>query len=145
CIFLALGLVGCGVILIWPDRGRWLVTRGLGAIALLPSILVAFPQIYSLAWLVVALGLAAQLVPLFERNSRLFRRFILVSFAAAVPVVACLWASLWIGDRIKQAREDARPLPPPQSPNILLIVMDTVAAGHLSLHGYHRPTSTTLV
>ena len=27
----------------------------------------------------------------------------------------------------------------------LLIVLDTVAAGHLSLHGYERPTSTTLV
>ena len=55
-----------------------------------------------------------------------------------------LWASLWIGDRVKLARE-ARPLPPPGSPNVLLIVMDTVAAGHLSLHGYSRATSPTLV
>ena len=39
----------------------------------------------------------------------------------------------------------ARPLPPPGSPNVLLIVLDTVAAGHLSLYGYDRPTSTTLV
>ena len=39
----------------------------------------------------------------------------------------------------------SRPLPPPGSPNVLLIVMDTVAAGHLSLHGYDRATSTTLV
>src|SRR5206468_7994858 len=29
--------------------------------------------------------------------------------------------------------------------NVLLIVLDTVAAGHLSLHGYPRPTSMTLV
>ena len=33
CVFLALGLVGCGVILVWPRRGRWLFMRGLGAIA----------------------------------------------------------------------------------------------------------------
>ena len=77
--------------------------------------------------------------------SRGFRRFVLVSFPAAVAIVAILGASLWVGDRIKQARESARPLPPPGSPNVLLIVMDTVAAGHLSLHGYDRATSTTLV
>ena len=29
CVFLALGLLGCGVILVWPRRGRWLFTRGL--------------------------------------------------------------------------------------------------------------------
>jgi hypothetical protein len=68
CVFLVLGLIVCGVILVWPSRGRRLVTRGLGAIAILPSILVAYPRIYSLAWLIVALGLAAQLVPL--RNGR---------------------------------------------------------------------------
>ena len=93
----------------------------------------------------MALGLAARVVPLIERNSHIFRRFVLVSFPAAVAVVAILGASLWVGDRIKQSRENARPLPPPGSPNVLLIVMDTVAAGHLSLHGYDRATSTTLV
>ena len=51
-----------------------------------------------------------------------------------------------LGGRPDQARrENARPLPPPGSPNVLLIVMDTVAAGHLSLYGYDRATSTTLV
>jgi arylsulfatase A-like enzyme len=145
CVFLALGLFGCGVIVVWPSRGHWLITRGLGATVLLPSILVAFPRIYSLAWLVVALGLAAELVPLIERNSRGFRRFVLVSFPAAALVVASLGASLWIGDWIKQARENSLSLPPPGSPNVILVVMDTVAAGHLSLHGYHRATSTTLV
>ena len=50
-----------------------------------------------------------------------------------------------MGDRVRQGRESARPMPPPGSPNVLLVVMDTVAAGHLSLHGYGRPTSTTLV
>ena len=146
CVFLALGLFGCGVILVWPRRGRWLFARGLVRdCRSCPSLLVAFPRIYSLAWLVVALGVAARLVPLLERNAAAFRRFVLVSFPAAVAIVAILGASLWVGDRIKQARENARPLPPPGSPNVLLIVMDTVAAGHLSLHGYDRATSTTLV
>ncbi len=145
CIFVALGFLGCGVILLWPSRGRWLVTRGLGAVALLPSILVAFSRIYSLAWLVVAVGLAAQLVPLVERNRRRFHKLILATFPVTIAFVASLGASLWVGDWIKQARENARPLPPPGSPNVLLIVLDTVAAGHLSLHGYDRATSPTLV
>jgi arylsulfatase A-like enzyme len=145
CIFLALGLSGCGVILAWPNRGRWLFARGLGAVALLPSLLVAFPRIYSLAWFVVALGLAARLVPLIERRRRGFRRFVLVSFPVAVAVVTGLGSSLWIGDWIKLSRQNARPLPPPGSANVLLIVLDTVAAGHLSLHGYDRATSATLV
>ena len=47
-------------------------------------------------------------------------------------------------DRLKEWREAARPLPPPGSPNVLLIVLDTVAADHLSLYGYNRPTSPTI-
>jgi len=144
CVFVALGLFGCGVILVWPSRGRWIFTRGLGAFALLPFILAAFPRIYSLAWFVVALGLAAHFVPLIERRRRACRRFVLLSFPVAVAVVASLAASISLGDWTKQARERARPLPPPGSPNVLLIVLDTVAAGHLSLHGYERATSTTL-
>jgi arylsulfatase A-like enzyme len=37
-------------------------------------------------------------------------------------------------------------LPPPRAgaPNVLLVVWDTVRAGHLSLHGYGRPTSPHL-
>jgi arylsulfatase A-like enzyme len=38
-----------------------------------------------------------------------------------------------------------RPLPPTGSHNVLLIVLDTVGADHLSLYGYDRPTSPTIV
>jgi arylsulfatase A-like enzyme len=145
CVFLMLGLVGCGVIRAWPRSGRWLFARILCAFAILPPILVAFPRIYSLAWLVVALGVAARLVPRLERDCGVFRRIVRVSLPAAVAIVAMLGAWLWVGDRIHTARERARPLPRPGSPNVLLVVLDTVAAGHLSLHGYDRATSNTLV
>ncbi len=145
CIFLALGMVGCGIISVWPRRGRRLFANGLGSIALLPPILVAVPRIHGLACWVLTLGLSVQLVPLIERHRRGFRRFVVASFPAAIAAVAVLGASLWAGDWVKQRREDAWPMPPPGSPNVLLIVLDTVAAGHLSLHGYHRATSPTLV
>jgi arylsulfatase A-like enzyme len=145
CVFLILGLVGCGVILVSPRRGRWLIARILCAFTLLPPILVAFPRIYSLAWLVVALGVAAWIVPRLERDPGLLTRVVRVGFPVVVAIVTMLGAWQWVGDRINLAREHARPLPRPQSPNVLLIVMDTVAAGHSSLHGYDRATSTTLV
>jgi arylsulfatase A-like enzyme len=143
-VFMTLGVFGCAIVLLWPRRGRWLLKRGLCALLLLPSFLVAFPRIYGLAWFVVTLGVAAWFVPFIERYGRGFRRFVLNSFAAAMAVVVILGGSLWLGDRSRQARESARPLPPPGSPSVLLIVLDTVAAGHLGTYGYNRPTSTTL-
>jgi hypothetical protein len=98
------------------------------AFVLLPSMLVAFPRIYGLAWLAVTLGVATRLVPFLERHDRSFRRFVLTSFPAAAAILAMMGGSLWLGDRSRQMRENARPLPPPGSPNVLLIVMDTVAA-----------------
>jgi arylsulfatase A-like enzyme len=88
---------------------------------------------------------SARLVPLFERNAWGFQWFVRASFPVAIATVVILGVLPWVGDRIKQSRESARPLPPPGSSNVLLIVLDTVAASHLSLNGYERATSTTLV
>ena len=46
-------------------------------------------------------------------------------------------------DQLKVRGKNARPLPP-SSPNVLLIVLDTVGADHLGLYGYERPTSPTI-
>jgi arylsulfatase A-like enzyme len=145
CIVLALGVLGWIAGLAWPRRSRRLLGPGLCTLTLLPMALVALPQIYGLACLVLAMGAASRIVPWIERGPGPFRRFVRASFPAVLGVVAILAASPWVGDRIRQSRERARPLPPPGSPNILLIVMDTVAAGHSSLCGYERATSTTLV
>ena len=42
------------------------------------------------------------------------------------------------------AANPAAPFPPGDSPNVLLIVLDTVRADHLTLYGYPRDTSRTL-
>jgi arylsulfatase A-like enzyme len=144
-VFLVLGLFGWIAGLAWPCRGRWLFARTLCALVLLPMVLIAFPRIYTLAWLALTLGLATWIVPFLASNPRRFRRFVQVSFPVALMTLLFLGTSPWITDRIKQSRERARPLPPPGSPNLLLIVLDTVAASHLNLYGYQRATSTTLV
>jgi arylsulfatase A-like enzyme len=144
-VFMAMGLAGWGLILVWPRGGRWLVARGLCALTLLPAFLIAIPWIYGLSWLVVTAGIAVALVPRFEAGPKRFRRIVQFSFPVALGILLFLMTSLWFSDRIRHASESGRPLPPPGSSNVLLIVLDTVAASHLNLYGYDRPTSATLV
>jgi arylsulfatase A-like enzyme len=143
-IFLILGM-GLSV-LVWYSRRRGyrLATRLLMAMTLLPPVWVAFPRIYSPAGFLLTLGIAARLVPVLERHAIGFRRLVRVSFPVIAGLVLILAASVWGSDRIKALREETRSLPPPGSPNVLLIVLDTVGADHLSLYGYDRLTSPTI-
>ena len=84
CIFLVVGAVGCIVGLAWPHRGRWLFTRALCTLALCRCSWSPFPRSTALALLAVALGVAVRLVPLFERNAAVFRRFVQLSFPVVV-------------------------------------------------------------
>jgi arylsulfatase A-like enzyme len=144
CVFLSLGIVLCVLVFAWPRTGRWLAERMLCALTLLPPLLIAFPQVYGFAWLIVALGISTRLVPVLERRLAGFRRIVKISLPLAAGVVLSLAASLWAGDWLKAGREASQPMLPRGSPNILFIVLDTVAADHLRLHGYHRPTSATI-
>jgi arylsulfatase A-like enzyme len=143
-IFLALGVTLWVVSRCSPDRGRWLATRFLCAMTLLSPFWAAFPRIHAAAGFLLVMGVAVQLVPVLERRAAGLQRIVWVSFPILTCLIAGLAASLWGSDRLKSWREEARPLPPSGSPNVLLIVLDTVAADHLSLHGYSRPTSPTI-
>jgi arylsulfatase A-like enzyme len=144
-VFLALGSVGWLASFAWPSAGRRLFSRCLCALTLLPALLIAFPRIYTVGWMFVSAGIAAWVVPVLESRARGFRRLVSFSFPVLSGILLILGASPWLLDRIKQSRENARSLPPSGSSNVLLIVLDTVAAGHLNLYGYDRPTSVTLV
>ena len=127
-----------------PRLGGWISPRILLAAAVLPALIVAGPQIYTAAWLILALGIAARLVPRFERPTTRLRRWLIVQFSSFSGIGRVV-AGLVIGaKRLEQWREAGRPLPPADSPNVLLIVLDTVRADHLSLYGYYRPTSPSL-
>jgi arylsulfatase A-like enzyme len=143
-LFLALALLSTGIVLLWPRRGRWVIVRLFCALAILPALLVAFPRIHAAASMVLALGLAARLAPVLERRLHGFRWFMRVTFPVGITVVLVLGGSIWFNERSKMSHELSRPLPAGGSPNVLLIVLDTVAASHLGLHGYSRATSMTL-
>jgi arylsulfatase A-like enzyme len=125
-------------------RGRWLAPRLLCTLTLLPPIWAASSRIFGPAGVLLALGAAWQLVPALERHAAGFRRLVRLGAPVAVAVLAVLAASPWVTDQIKERSEAARPLPPPGSANVLLLVLDTVAADHLGLYGYDRPTSPTI-
>jgi arylsulfatase A-like enzyme len=143
-LFLAVGLLLAGATRLWPRRGGWFCRRFIVASAMAPALIVAGPQIYFEAWVVLALGIAARLVPWLERNPVAVRRWMQWSFPVLLAAAPLIGGSIVAGDRIKQRREAARPMPPPGSPNVLLIVMDTVRADRLSLCGYHRATTPRL-
>ncbi len=143
-MFLALALIGSALVVFWPRRGNWLFTRALFAFTIFPALLVALPKIYAAALFLVATGAAARIVPIIERNGWRFRNFVAAGFALPLTIVALLAASVWYRDYTKQVAENARPLPPPGSPNVLMLVLDTVAASHTSVNGYSRATTNTL-
>ena len=72
------------------------------------------------------------------------RRWLALSFPVLAAMVLIQAAVIGGGGRLERWREEGRPSPPPGSPDVLLIVLDTVRADHLSLFGYERPTSPHL-
>jgi arylsulfatase A-like enzyme len=143
-LFLGLGVLLVLVSRVWPRRARWLSPRLIIALAIFPVLMVAGRGIYLEAWLLVALGIAFRIAPVLERHPARWRRWLLLSVPVLLGLVLLQAGSIFSGDRIKERREEGRPLPPAGSPNVLLIVLDTVRADHLSLYGYPRPTSPNM-
>jgi arylsulfatase A-like enzyme len=128
----------------WPRRAGWLCPRFVGALAILPALLVAGPKVYIIGWLILALGIASWLAPVLERNAAGIRRRLMWSFPVLLGMVLVQAAVVVGQDRLARWREEGHPSPPAGSPNVLLVVLDTVRADHLSLHGYERRTSPAL-
>jgi arylsulfatase A-like enzyme len=141
--------VGFGVLLAWavrrwPRRAGWWSPRLIVACALLPVLALAGRRIYVEAWLLVALGVAFRLVPVLERHPAGARKWLLRSVPALLLLVL-LQAGWIVGiEAIKQWREELRPRPAAGAPNVLLVVLDTVRADHLSVYGYPRATTPNL-
>ena len=146
--FLLFGLLGLALALLVHWKPQWLVIQG-------AVFLLAFLGFYDWAALsgrirvmgcvMLALGLATVATRAFRRNpERVFRwgQLSLPWLAAAVLLAAVgIEGSLWWSERRAVAHlPEARP----GSPNILLIVVDTLRADHLASYGYKRETSPNL-
>jgi arylsulfatase A-like enzyme len=143
-LFLGLGVLLVLATRLSPRRAGWLSPRLIVIWAILPVLLVAGPRIYLEAWLLVALGVASLMAPVLEQHPARWRRRLVLSVPILLGLVLLQAAWIFGVDRIKRWREEGRPRPPAGSPNVLLIVLDTVRADHLSLYGYERPTTPNL-
>ena len=140
--FLGIGLVLAVAIKLAPRATGWFGPRLICACTILPVLIAAGPRIYTSAWLLVSLGVAVCLVPIFERHR--------IGVTKLAPLELSVHDRVWsscspvssssgIGSSWRESQ--AVPLPPADSPNILFIVLDTVRADRLSLYGYERPTT----
>ena len=115
-------------------------------VALVPlGPLLATPRIHGIAVALLTLGIGVQGGRMLARRVDGMRR---VAHWAG-PIFALLVVAgfmfvrggQWFGER----RLDAgRPAAPPDAPNVLLIILDTVRSANLSLYGYGMPTTPNL-
>ncbi|HKI19159.1 MAG TPA: sulfatase [Isosphaeraceae bacterium] len=112
------------------------------------TLLLSCRWLHLVACLVLASVVAFRLTRRIAANLAVFRRLVQVSMPALAVVVAgfiffplgahVLWS------RSPTAIRADRPAEMTRAPNVLLVVLDTVRADHLSLHGYQRDTSPNL-
>ena len=136
-ILLVLGRLRPRIVTYWA--GPILAAMALGAIA------ERVPGLHSAARVVLACGLGFRLGRVATVHRLGFSRLVRFSMPAVALIAAVGGPLSYLGVVRGESRAHAA-LPParPGSPNVLLLVMDTVRADHLSHHGYNRATSPNL-
>jgi arylsulfatase A-like enzyme len=113
----------------------------LGALTLLLTV----RGLHMIAGVILAGGFASRLAPRLGASLQSYRRPIRLGLAGLAVAAACLVAASYGRERFaERAGLAGLPTAPTDAPNVLLIVLDTVRADHLSLYGYARPTSPNL-
>ncbi len=128
-----------------PRLITWRFIVGVFAVFAFLPMLLAAEQLYRVAAGLLAIGLGVQtlriVAPRRERFERLVHRSLWALGLAVALVAGGLRASWALRERRGLA---ALPAASRGSPNVLLLVLDTVAALRLSLYGYPRPNTPHL-
>jgi len=143
-------IVGSIIILIGRLSGR--LSKGLNRLALgilaFLAFLSGFYMYYPLqtyAKVLLAAGLAVQTVRLVERWPVVFHSFVRRSVPWIAGFVIVVGVGMYGWSWFRYERTVAQlPAAPANSPNVLLIVLDTVRAKSLSLYGHQRQTTPNL-
>ncbi|MDB5351305.1 MAG: betC 1 [Planctomycetota bacterium] len=143
-IFLAIGLLLAGLAMASPRLARRLAGPLLGTLAF-GAVLLRVPALHEAARWTVALGLGVQATRIARRHAVGFARVVRWSLPVLLASAAILGPLGYRRVLDAEARTLADlPSPQPGAPNVLLIVLDTVRADHLSLYGYARDTTPNL-
>ena len=139
-LFLVVGLL-CAAVLRWLPR--WLPAAiGLLAFLLFFDWLALSGRIRHSAALILGLGLAVAFARWYAAHAEAAHRFLRRSlpWVAALALVAAagIEGSKWLAERRALAALSPAPA---GAPNVLVIIVDTLRADHLSSYGYSRATS----
>jgi arylsulfatase A-like enzyme len=143
-LFLAAGLPLAALARYRPSAARRMAILVLTALALF-ALLKMIPGLRSVAAAALAVGVAYQLSAWLAAREPFLQRIVRVSTPILLGIVLILGAVSY--DRVVLAERRALDLLPAAkvgAPNVLLVVLDTVRADHLSLYGYSRQTSPNL-
>jgi arylsulfatase A-like enzyme len=141
-------LVAAGLVvarLAWRGGPWWQVELWILTFLALIGVLYSLPGLHRIAALLVAAGVATQAVRITSRKPERFHRLV----RRSVPwllLAAVVGGTVVRGREIVRERRGLAALQEAQAntPNILLIVLDTVRAMDLGLYGYGRPTTPEL-
>ncbi len=139
-LFAVLG-VGFALAACWWPRE---VERSEAYVLAVPAVvgpLLAIRGLYPIAALILGLGVATKLGGFLRSNPARTRRLVRVGVPVLVVVVAGV---AWLKPGRPAPEHHLIGSPEPDRPNVLLLVLDTVRADHLSLYGYDRPTTPNL-
>ena len=131
----------------WPRLNGRLRLRGLVfacAFVGCVSLLLMISQLSRWAVWLLAAGIGAQLSFAVVRFEPLFRRAMRLTLLPFAALVALLGLGLNAAWWVRELRQPATGQANDGSPNVVLIIWDTVRAASLSLYGYDRPTTPTL-
>lgn len=119
-------------------RISWrLATSVLGFFAVL-SVLLHFSRLHWAPLLVLSAGLAMQLGSLAARFPERTARF----GPRSAITLSVVTMGLGVGERLMRGEDvEAIASPPNGAPNVLVLILDTVRARSMSLHGYARATT----
>lgn len=144
-LFAAIAFVPIVIHAVWPRWCSWTaLLASLTAIGTF-SLLLLFDRISPVAWVLVAVGIAIQVHRTASRRPRAARR--IVARIALVANLGCLFAvGATMGGRASRENAAIRSLPdaPADAPNVVLLILDTVRASSLSLHGAPWQTTPSL-
>lgn len=129
----------------WPALSSVRVSAVVFSFLALLNWLLIFPRVQWYASLVLAIGVSVQVGRLFEKRLLLSLSFLPRAVALTVGMLLILFLGIEGGTLWKEHRATSSlPPSPATTPNVLLIVMDTVRAQSMSLYGYERETTPQL-
>jgi arylsulfatase A-like enzyme len=138
-------LIACSVALVSRAMPR---IPGLRVLVFILTFLTAYDwllvtgRLYKRACLLLALGIAVAFTRWLKKNEEAVVRFWARSLPALLGVFLVLVIGIEGGKRFHESYATSHlPPPAPGTPNVLLIVIDTLRADHLSAYGYPRPTT----